>query len=52
MRHPEALTIVARCANPTDPDTMLDALRLLAAVCLVKDGCVAYLSSLLLSSFL
>ena len=39
MRHPDALTIVARCANPSDPDTMLDALRLLAAVCLVKDGC-------------
>jgi len=33
--HEEALTIVARAMDPSDPSSMLEAVRLLAPICLV-----------------
>ncbi|XP_021363038.1 protein diaphanous homolog 2-like isoform X2 [Mizuhopecten yessoensis] len=39
INHEEALTILSRTVDPSDPNTMLEAVRLLAAVCLVPpDG--------------
>lgn len=35
ITHEEALTILARTMDPSDPITMLEAVRLLAAICLV-----------------
>ncbi|WAR00512.1 DIAP2-like protein [Mya arenaria] len=35
IKHEEALTILSRTVDPSDPNTMLEAVRLLAAVCLV-----------------
>jgi len=35
IKHEEALTILSRTMDPSDPTTMLEAVRLLAAVCLV-----------------
>ena len=35
IKHEEALTILSRIMDPSDPTTMLEAVRLLAAVCLV-----------------
>ena len=35
IKHEEALTILSRTMDPTDTMTMLEAVRLLAAVCLV-----------------
>ncbi|XP_041359687.1 protein diaphanous homolog 2-like isoform X2 [Gigantopelta aegis] len=35
LNHEEALTILSRTIDPADPPTMLEAVRLLAAVCLV-----------------
>ncbi|XP_063417683.1 protein diaphanous homolog 2-like isoform X2 [Mytilus trossulus] len=37
--HEEALTILSRTVDPSDPNTMLEAVRLLAAICIVPpDG--------------
>ena len=37
--HEEALTILARCVDPRDPPSMLETVRLMAAICLVPpDG--------------
>ena len=36
LDHEEALTILSRTVDPADPPTMLEAVRLLAAVCLVQ----------------
>lgn len=33
--HEEALTLLARCVDPRDPPSMLEAVKLLAAICLV-----------------
>lgn len=39
INHDEALTILSRTVDPSDPTTMLEAVRLLAAICLVPpDG--------------
>ena len=39
ISHEEALTILARSIDPRDPASMLEAVRLLAAICLVPpDG--------------
>ena len=39
IQHEEALTILARSIDPRDPASMLEAVRLLAAICLVPpDG--------------
>ncbi|XP_061165024.1 protein diaphanous homolog 2-like isoform X2 [Saccostrea echinata] len=39
IQHDEALTILSRTVDPSDPTTMLEAVRLLAAICLVPpDG--------------
>ncbi|KAL5011351.1 hypothetical protein ScPMuIL_009902 [Solemya velum] len=39
IQHEEALTILSRTVDPTDPNTMLEAVRLLGAICLVPpDG--------------
>jgi diaphanous 2 len=39
MTHEEALTILSRCVDPRDPPSMLEAVKLLAAICLVPpDG--------------
>lgn len=39
--HEEALTILSRTVDPRDPSSMLEAVRLLAAICLVPpDGSV------------
>nr|QAT94454.1 diaphonous [Bradybaena similaris] len=35
LEHEEALTIMSRTVDPADPPTMLEAVRLLAAICLV-----------------
>ncbi|GFN88167.1 diaphanous-related formin [Plakobranchus ocellatus] len=35
LEHEEALTIMSRTIDPSDPPTMLEAVRLLAAICLV-----------------
>lgn len=35
LDHEEALTILSRTVDPADPPTMLEAVRLLAAMCLV-----------------
>ncbi|KAK0052992.1 diaphanous-related formin, partial [Biomphalaria pfeifferi] len=35
LDHEEALTILSRTVDPADPPTMLEAVRLLAAICLV-----------------
>ncbi|XP_048243812.1 protein diaphanous homolog 2-like isoform X2 [Haliotis rufescens] len=35
LNHEEALTILSRTVDPSDPQTMLEAVRLLAAICLV-----------------
>ncbi|KAL8577404.1 hypothetical protein ACOMHN_060226 [Nucella lapillus] len=35
LNHEEALTILSRTVDPADPPTMLEAVRLLAAMCLV-----------------
>ena len=35
IAHEEALTIVARAMDPSDPSSMLEAVRLLAPICLV-----------------
>ena len=44
ITHEEALTILARCVDPRDPTSMLEAVKLLAAICLVPpDGSVWYL---------
>lgn len=41
IQHDEALTILSRTVDPSDPTTMLEAVRLLAAICLVPpDGYV------------
>ena len=43
--HEEALTILARSVDPRDPASMLEAIRLLAAICLVPpDGFVPQLT--------
>ncbi len=39
ISHEEALTILSRSVDPRDPPSMLEAVRLLAAICLVPpDG--------------
>ena len=39
FEHKEALTLLARSINPTLPHVMLEAVKLMAAVCLVPpDG--------------
>ena len=39
IQHDEALTILSRTVDPSDPTTMLEAVRFLAAICLVPpDG--------------
>ena len=41
ISHEEALTILSRSVDPRDPSSMLEAVRLLAAICLVPpDGWV------------
>ena len=41
LNHEEALTILARSVEPRDPASMLEAIHLLAAICLVPpDGYV------------
>ena len=43
VTHEEALTILSRCIEPRDPVSMLEAVKLLAAICLVPpDGSVIY----------
>jgi len=39
VAHEEALTILARSIDPRDPSCMLEAVKLMAAICLVPpDG--------------
>jgi len=46
VAHEEALTILARSIDPRDPTCMLEAVKLMAAICLVPpDGQVFLLYS-------
>ena len=36
VAHEEALTILARCIDPSAPTSMLEAVKLFAAICLVQ----------------